>query len=517
MKRLFALTAGIGFLICASSLPAVAANPFNYLDVPTADDEAIMVIGEDAGAGSLSSRMSIQPPAAASIDERGDWLTCGGPDDPVCDVKNPKLDILVGSVLPNCSIATGQYCIEKLELAASGGAFVEAKFLGTAGGVKFRGDQATRLIEASAPSMYEAPGVANMGGTNTYSVSVNVAQGFIHKQGKYLAGNVVANVSPYREVSGDFEPTQFTGGDPRYSYSGRGNVARCVWVDFGKCGYRQDFSEGTKVRLSIKIPSSLGGWFSGRMKAPTIDVTQLDTQTTRVVVESESVTVPQLAFAKKRSDIVAEKTLNIGYSGNGKGEVWGLGAGSEDVFKFMELFRKQMKDTASGEVTFWNFMTIANTNGNKCLADKSKVLGIVTTNAMGYDTGSPRFENGFLNYKVGGLHFMPDGKTEVQGTYDLVMRSETARCLYGFSKAPVSAIVSVIGGDNNSVATTVVREANGWLKMAAYGFTFSEKTIRVKMTQKGAATKTTITCVKGRDAKKVTGFSPKCPGGYKKK
>ena len=29
--------------------------------------------------------------------------------------------------------------------------------------------------------------------------------------------------------------------------------------------------------------------------------------------------------------------------------------------------------------------------------------------------------------------------------------------------------------------------------------------------------KATITCVKGKQTKKITGFSPKCPAGYKKK
>jgi hypothetical protein len=110
---------------------------------------------------------------------------------------------------------------------------------------------------------------------------------------------------------------------------------------------------------------------------------------------------------------------------------------------------------------------------------------------------------------------MPDGKTEVLGTYDLVMRSDVARCLYNFNKAPVSATISVTGGDNN-VATTVVSEKNGWLKLAAYGFTFSEKKVKVKLTQK----KMTITCVSTRNSKltkKVTAYSPTCPSGYKKK
>jgi hypothetical protein len=70
------------------------------------------------------------------------------------------------------------------------------------------------------------------------------------------------------------------------------------------------------------------------------------------------------------------------------------------------------------------------------------------------------------------------------GEYDLQIRSETARCLYGFSKAPVSATVQVVGEQGSeNIATTIVSEKDGWLKLAAYGFTFSEKEIKVKLTQ----------------------------------
>ena len=102
---------------------------------------------------------------------------------------------------------------------------------------------------------------------------------------------------------------------------------------------------------------------------------------------------------------------------------------------------------------------------------------------MIYNGGIPQFRNGFLNYEVAGLHYQPDGTTKVQGSYDLVMRSEVARCLYGFSRAPLSATISVVGDGDKSIATTIVSERNGWLKLAAYGFTFSKKTIRAKITR----------------------------------
>ena len=150
------------------------------------------------------------------------------------------------------------------------------------------------------------------------------------------------------------------------------------------------------------------------------------------------------------------------------------------------------------------------------MADRGRVLGIVTTNSMVYDGFAPRFTRGFLDYRVAGLHFEADGKTEVIGSYDLVMRSDVARCLYRFTNAPVSATITITGEGDKNIATTVVGERNGWLKLAAYGFTFSQKTIKVKLTQK----RTTITCVSTTTpvkTRKVTGFSPKCPSGFVKR
>ncbi len=163
------------------------------------------------------------------------------------------------------------------------------------------------------------------------------------------------------------------------------------------------------------------------------------------------------------------------------------------------------------------------------MSQKGKVLGIVSTNATAFESTAPKFSDGQLAYKVSGLHFQPDKKTENLGTYDLVINSEVARCLYGFTKAPISASVSITGGADQKIATTVVGEKNGWLKLAAYGFTYSEKVLSVKLSQEAPAAtpsstskpsvakKTTITCVKGKTTKKVTAVAPKCPSGFKVK
>jgi hypothetical protein len=161
-------------------------------------------------------------------------------------------------------------------------------------------------------------------------------------------------------------------------------------------------------------------------------------------------------------------------------------------------------------------------SAGKCLTNNQQLNGLVMTNATQYSSGPPTFNSaeGSLNYQVAAPHYTSGGNVFL-GTYDLVMRSEVARCIYGFSKAPLNASISVIDEEGvTTTATKLVSERDGWLRIAAYGFGFSNPMIKVKLTQSGSkgvkAKKTTITCKKGKKLKKVTGIAPKCPVGYKK-
>jgi hypothetical protein len=153
-----------------------------------------------------------------------------------------------------------------------------------------------------------------------------------------------------------------------------------------------------------------------------------------------------------------------------------------DAFEIVRKLRANVSDSATGHKTYW---ALASTQGqNRCINDRAGLSGVVTTNAMMFSGGPPVFENGYLGYRVAGMHFEPDGKTVELGTYDVLIRSDVARCLYGYSNAPVSATVQVMGsGVEEKVATTLVTERDGWLKLSAYGFTFSEKQIQVRISQ----------------------------------
>jgi hypothetical protein len=164
------------------------------------------------------------------------------------------------------------------------------------------------------------------------------------------------------------------------------------------------------------------------------------------------------------------------------------------------------------------------------------VDGIVSTNATNYLSEPPVFDEATksLNYKVASPHFDKKGNANL-GSYDLIINSKLARCIYKYSEAPVQASISVVSASGEQqITTSTLTEKNGWLKLSVKGFTFSSPTVRVKLTQEAVkiestpspsastapiliAKKSTITCVKGKVMKKVSTVSPKCPTGYKKK
>lgn len=487
-----------------------------------------------------------------STTQKNTWQYCTGLTDPICDPKNSPSGMTANSFLPPCATPTSDDCIESLEIG-NGSEMVKAKLIRVAGGITFPPSLEYNYLGSSNVSLWDVPGMPSASGLTTYALSPIVRSYF--KNGAFFIGEFFAGVTPYKEVTGPYLQQRI---DPNlkdtpiapYTYSQYQQV--CVYEEDGLCGVAQDFASGTRIRLKLRLSKEVGGWFRGRLKDPILNVSDFSKRDASVTVEGTPVTVPRMALVMPKATLNDQEKIwyqNHGYwptldDGNGSGPQAGL---PNDAFPVIDYYRAKVNDTASGLNTYWNFTTTSWGSGSQCLQDKTKLLGIVTTNAMAYDGDAPSFENGSLNYHVSGLHYMPGGTTPVQGTYNLVMRSEVARCLYGFTNAPIKATISVAGTGDSIVATTVSGESNGWLSLAASGFTFSNKTIQVKLTQDApaptptatpsptpvasesptptpvvtkppaVAKKTTITCVKGKSTKTVTAAKPTCPTGYKRK
>ena len=345
---------------------------------------------------------------------------------------------------------------------------------------------------------------------------------------------------------------ELKGGSSRYgSVTDSGEInfdGSCVAVEAGLCAKRIDFPANTRLRLSLTLSNKVTGWLHGRISKPEISVNPINQMFNDLKVTADVVDVPMMYAQYKKSEV--SETFTAGTKNNWQGRGNALTSfyrqyppESPFAMTAISTLAESVKNTAAEVHTFWNVASIGTNSSNKCLTDTTRLLGFVTTNAMAYSGNAPTWNGESLEYKVSGLHFLPDGKSLTYGTYDLAMRSDAARCLYGFSNAPISASISVTGQDGEQkVATTVVNEKDGWLYLAAYGFTFSAPTVRVKLSQTPVqppvqsvptvSTPTTpvvvakpqtkpkvisIKCSNGKAVKIVSGAKPVCPKGYKQK
>jgi 7-cyano-7-deazaguanine synthase in queuosine biosynthesis len=348
------------------------------------------------------------------------------------------------------------------------------------------------------------------------------------------------------EENGNYRSPSYDVSRKSYAYANYRNT-REVWTENGKAGIRKQFPTDSKFRIKVRASNSVSGWFKGRVKNPNISIDEFSSINSLITIEGEPVKVPTFAHTKNGGQLSPKEfqwQQNNGGQGDlvsGNGFITPANSDQSDIFDYIEYFRPLAEDKVVGYYTLWSVNSTSWGNDNPCLSDKTRVIGIVSTNAMGYNGNSPEYVNSTLNYKVAGMHYEPDGKKLVEGTYDLLMRSDAARCLYGFSKAPVQATISITGDIEQKVAVTSMTERNGWIKLSAYGFNFSAPTIKVQLTQEQApkveapqvetnsrevvaakpqvtaVKKKTITCTKGKLTKKISGTNPKCPAGFKAK
>ena len=408
------------------------------------------------------------------------------------------------------------------------------------------------LSSNSAPMSFRIPGVLNAAGTDTYVVDSRYSnlQTIIDGKPKPQApNNIYLNIRPYMDAGPSVTPFQmFRNGGPTGSLGVTGSYA---FKTDSASGLAVAFNQSAEFRLTLRLPKDVSGWFHGRIGGTNATIEAIDAETNRVTISGKPVMVPITSvgwpfhsaeaeqFRTDHGIVLDSGTLDILSKFEAKnccaiGADWAADVGLDQQFKNWEPYFSQV---AKGQINVWSVSTI-NTNRalNPCLNKSDSLQGIITTNAMAYQGGVPTFKDGTLNYQVAGVHFDPNNQV-FHGTYDLIMRSDAARCLYGFNSAPISATISVIDSAGDAdVAVTSFAEKDGWLTLSAHNFTFSDPTISVKLegqllapeptptseatTGTSGTSVKTIKCVakaKPYKTKTVKGKSPKCPKGYVKK
>ena len=538
--------------------PSQAADTKKYIWPPTYNTDG-MFTGPILGYTFGFNDDFTQGPAAA---ESNSFISvagalqplCTGFSDPVCIA---EIDAGRGNWWSNIAFAQCKdskdtsICIEGARIANSDGTFRDLTLKKVLPGNYWAANSSIGLPEGSAPSLWVDP--LSKDSTKGYLVSASGALNAVgsgSKVSKVMISSFQASITPYEQIS---EPTTrgtsigTINGVRKFQY---GAPPYCIWADTGECGVQSEFQEGERLQLVLHLPSAISGWLQGRMRDPNISLEKISTtgdllkDVSRVTIAANTVEVPLFSTkvdvdkaSKELKDYFASASnilCNPTFEGCKHGYIGGNTASSyESAFVGYNLFKEYLPKNASIIFPRWSVRSLTGSAANfdQCrLNAEGKFQGVVTTNSSIYQGGPPTFNGESFDYKVAGVHNKPNGDV-FQGSYDLLLESKFARCLYKFTTAPIRASVSITNADGNSnIESSVFNEKDGWIKLSINGFTFSSPKITVKLeqdkvvetakptpTSKPIVTKTTIACVKGKVTKKVTAVNPKCPAGYKKK
>lgn len=425
-----------------------------------------------------------------------------------CDPTKYRGNVLIQfSVLqaPVCT-DTSRNCLEKVFAVDAAGNRIEGQFLGYV--TKEHWVQANSKLGnplGAAAGIWQIPGVINSAGTDLYEVHVNMEGGLVSfKNGRQMDKYSLKN-RPFNAAIRPVKATVTAGGVTKDQ-------------DCSNCNeLPADFNFG----LSAILPESNVNWYSGRIQQADVEYQKVDSTYFRITVTGKPITIPvfkgQIAKGQAPNQLLNQFHWCTAFNAP---DCWGIytnGYGNEGNWTdFLEAWRPLVGDAATGSATVWTVRTVpvyfgpSGDQGFYSCTPRNRAAGIVSTNALMYNGNVPTYDRGFFNYRVAGMHFEADKTTEFLGRYEMVMDEQLARCMFKFPRVPLSATVTVSGKDGEDViATSQVLSSKGKLRLSAYNFTFSEKSISVKIAPKDYSL-----CVKGKASRFVKGT--RCPAGFKK-
>lgn len=508
-------------------------------------------------------------------------LVCSSAADPTCTDTEM---LRVSAVLPPCGerASASDICIKSLRTGDANRTLQKADLLYQIDTFTFPADLARKLPAGGALSVWKGPSIK--GFDLEYTVAVDMQINYYGNTSSVVGFS--AQVIPTTTKAGNYFPKKWDNSrsttnpegfaleiyDNPSNQPSADDSNNCIWTDLGRCATMNTFFPDQPIELTLQMDNGLSGWLFGRMKDTVASVRPISANTSVLTISGTSINVPAGVAWIPRGEFESSVALQeIDFEGLVRRDpniqyIGGKPSNHPDLFEFPTfglpnggvhtanptlkgkgmLFAVEKWLQTSGVLPTWrvqgmnpsSFWGMDQSAANKVwectINDKSKLHGVMTTNSMAYSWSPPSFKDGILSYKVGGAHLDVDGSV-YRGSYDLAMNAQSARCIYGFTDAPIKASVSVVGsgGEEQQISTETISVKDGWMTLSAKNFTFSSPTIRIKLSQEqstkiatkdgASATKaktkvrTTLTCVKGKSTKKITGLSPKCPSGYKKK
>ncbi len=543
----------LSFTLAFLVIPTVSLAAFPAFE----EVRGISVIEGADGSGTIISLIKAERKIGSDT-----YISCQEVNDPNC-VDKP---LRAGVFLLPCSEQNVIGCTAEVYAISKTGEKLPAKFIRSVGNsslTDFPQSIPNRLPQGvGIGGIWQIPGLNHGGGSDLYVVQNRLAGSTDLNTGDrvFNFNSAQFQISAFTTMSGGFKTPSVDNSIGTVAYDGY--QPDCLMTESGICYKRANLPREYRFGMTVRLPNSLSGWFHGRISKPEFSITDTNAKvsgTFEYQIEADPVRVPimtkllpQTSWSKDFFDYVREQ-----WPMSNSGGILVPGNNGKLALELSRRFLPMIQDKATGSEDFWLIKTLDSWSDGKisenvdpktrqCAASALKVSGVVTTNAMVYSQGPPVYneKEQSLDYKVLSPHFDEVSK-ENFGTYDLLIDGEVARCIYGFSNAPVKAQIEVLSDAGEAkVATTVLGERGPWIYLSANGFTFSQPTVRVRLSQEKPvetpqvqtynavdpavkqieaapvvkpAPKKSITCVKGKTVKKVTGTIPKCPKGWKKK
>ena len=457
------------------------------------------------------------------------------------DCANASKNVIFRSNFVQCQSASELDCIESISMKKDDGTIQNASFVREWGqSDTFPADPETGLPAGHGWSSWKI-------GDQLYGVNVSV-NGLLPQQERTKNGRVrfnglSAKIQPISEVSKNVIQPEVRvmpriNGDG-FGWDGTAIGEGCSIYENGKCGLRQSFDLNSQFSLKIRTSQPITGWLHGRLRDADISINNITDMARSIAISAKPLAVPMVSVWKKWNELPADIQALYPAGSGGTSRNWSdftttdlanrtlrddVEPAGQRAIDRLNSWNPIFGDKATNMKTQWVVQTIFSSfspQQQACLL-KDGVSGYVGTNSTVYSDGTPTFtpETESLDYTVGAPHY--DSKGNVfGGFYQLNMQSNVARCLYGFSNAPISAKIEVASQSGEAkIAVTTVSEKDNWLNLTASNFSFSNPKISVKLTQhapekaKPVVVVKKITC-KNSKGKKVT-TTGTCPTGYKK-
>ena len=428
------------------------------------------------------------------------------------------------AILPACVAPTDLTCIESVESRKVG------EEVWTKGILSKNQLDVRKLNTKFSPSYYEygtwkadqLSGVAAGGVASSWDLPITP-----HKDGvSYLA--IVQFQTSVLESQTEFKPelgfSELNGMIQPWSWT----CAAYETCDFvGRLSKKNNSTDvyppNSEFRITIRtnfLGSKFGSWMVGRLEKPTVkfDSEKLVIAGRPVVYPMGYTTLNSREDCASRIDLVMNKYFprapgicnppSSGFSTNSNDDV------------ALALFDALGGDVMqNGQQEQWTFSNAKAANSINTCSDP-KNFSLATSNAMLYSVNPPIWDkkSNSLSYRIASTHLDSSGNLN-RGNYSLAISKKMADCLWKFDTAKASVEISITNSEGTkNIAVSALRTSSDWIYFDASGFTFSSPEIKVKLINNAVNTGfKSITCLKGKTSKKISGSNPKCPAGYKLK